>query len=69
MSRQSQATEAAAYWLNQYREIQRSEGLTLEAEDDLARAQGRAWRRYVKACKIAGITPESMDSPDLGAAW
>lgn len=51
--------------LRRYRDIQRSEGLTIEAERGIAVAQGNAWREYVQACHEEGVEPESMDSPDL----
>lgn len=52
--------------LARYRELQNSEAATIEGDKILSREWGKAWRAYVKACKKAGVTPESPDSPDLG---
>jgi hypothetical protein len=59
--------EEARKHLKRYRDIQRAEGLTIEAERHLAQLQGEAWRDYIAACRADGVEPESMDLP--GWTW
>lgn len=52
--------------LARYRELQDFEPLTLEADKAISREWGQTWRAYIKACKKAGIQPESSENPRLG---
>lgn len=52
--------------LARFRELQNAEGLTAEDDKIISREWGKAWRAYIKACKRAGIEPESSENPRLG---
>lgn len=49
--------------LARYHELQSLEGLTVDWETAIAREQGQVWRAYLKACKKAGVEPESSEKP------
>jgi hypothetical protein len=57
----------AADALAECRRLQNCEGATWESELRIAKAQGEAWRAYMRLCVVEGIEPVSSESPRLGA--